>query len=153
MAAESGMLCVTRRNSTSTLPMRIFSRQMIFIQTFLHHRHGEARAVTRREVEGRQQVLRRADVIEVSVRKEDCFDAVLSSFQAGNVRNQVVDSQHILVRELESQVDDVDVLIHFYDEAVAADLFKTTERVDPEILFLATRSSDRPMLWLARRGI
>ena len=40
---------------------------MLLFQTLLHERHGELRAVARREVQRREEVLCRADVVEVPV--------------------------------------------------------------------------------------
>ena len=77
-------------------------------------------------------MLNGTDVIQVRVRKEDGLDAILATAQTRCVRDQVVDAEHVLVRKLKSQVDDVDIAIDFDDEAVAADLFEPAEWVDAQ---------------------
>jgi hypothetical protein len=111
-----------------------FGREMILLQALFHHGHGEPGAVARRVMEGREQVLRRADVVEVPVREEHRFDLALSPAQTRDIGDEVVDAEHVLVRELQSQVDDVDVFLHLDDEAVASHLLEAAERVDAQLL-------------------
>jgi hypothetical protein len=70
------------------------------------------------------------DVVQVTVCEDHCLDAVFSTTKSGHVRNEVVDTRHILLRELESEIDNIEVAIDIDDEAVATNLFKSAERVE-----------------------
>jgi len=75
-------------------------------------------------------MLRRPDVIEVSVRKEHAADKLLLSFEERDIGNEVIDAEHSLFRELEPEVDDEEIFIHLYNHAVSSDFFESPEGDD-----------------------
>ena|SRR3989344_7408668 len=81
-----------------------------------------------------------ANMVEVSMGEEHSPDAVFTSPQAGHIGDEVIDPQHIFIRELKANVDNEDVLIHFDDEAVAADLFESPEGVETQTAAVAARN-------------
>src|SRR3989344_4676936 len=135
MPAESGILCVTRNHSTSTLPSLILlpystvwsdACDVIFASSRRFNKaHRELCAVAGREMQFRKQMLRRPDVIEVSVRKEHAADKLLLSFEERDIGNEVIDAEHSLFRELEPEVDDEEIFIHLYNHAVSSDFFES----------------------------
>ena len=66
------------------------------------------------------------------VREDDAAHLLLVLLQIGDVGDDEIDAQHLLVREHEARVDDDDVVALFEREHVLADLADTTERDDPQ---------------------
>jgi hypothetical protein len=104
-------------------------------------------------MKGREKMLSGPDVIEVPVREEDRLDPVLAALEAREIRDEVIDPKHVFLRELKSEVDQVDIVINLDDETVSTDLLKTAERIDAQARAFAFRLSRGALLggW-ARRG-
>jgi hypothetical protein len=64
--------------------------------------------------------------------EDDRFDAILFATKARKIRNEIVDTRHILLRKLEAKIDDVQVAIDIDDETVAAHFLKSSERIELE---------------------
>jgi hypothetical protein len=75
------------------------------IEPFPHKSHRELRSEARGKLELREEVLRRPDVIEVTVREEDAFDKFFLSLEEGDIGNEIINPEHILFRELETEID------------------------------------------------
>ncbi len=89
------------------------------------------------------------NVVQVTVSEEHCFDAIFATLEARHVGDQVIDTHHVFVWELKTEVDDVNVAIYFYNEAVAANLLESTEWIHAKVLW---SSSSRILLcWLRAR--
>jgi hypothetical protein len=68
----------------------------------------------------------------VTVGEEHSFNFVLPALKANDIRDQVVDAEHFVIGELEPKVDNENIAVYFYTEAVAADLFKSAKRIQLE---------------------
>ena len=93
-----------------------------------------------RPVDGRGNLLhhigQRADVILMSVRQDDCLDLVPVFDQIGNIRNNEVDAEHILLREHEPGVHNENLIIHTDGSHVLSDFAKTAKRYDLYLLHI-----------------
>ena len=70
------------------------------------------------------------DMILVPVRENNRFHLVPVFDQIGNIRNDKVDAEHVLLREHEPGVDHKNLIIHADGSHVLSDLAKTAERYD-----------------------
>ncbi len=122
-----------------------FADQMVLFQTLLHERHGELRAKARRELKRGQQMLRGSDMVQVSVREEHGFDPIFATFEGRDVRDQIVDAEHVFIGELKSQVDDEDVAVALEDEAVATNLLESAKWIEPEVAAAALEDGFSPL--------
>ena len=86
------------------------------------------RRAVHRNVEARQYVRQRADVVLVTVRQHDAADARRTLEQPRDVGNDQVDTEHLLLGEHKPGVDDHDVVAARDGEHVAADLPETAKR-------------------------
>ena len=78
----------------------------------------------------RDEVRQRADVVLVAVGDEDAPDAVAVVAEVLDVGDDEVDAEHVVRWELETEVDEDDVVFALDDEAVLADLADPAERQD-----------------------
>ena len=83
-----------------------------------------------REVEVADEVGKGADVVLVAVGDEHALDAVAVIAEVLDVRDDEIDSQHVVRWELEAEVDENDVVFALDDEAILADLANPAERQD-----------------------
>jgi hypothetical protein len=90
-------------------------------------------------MECRKEMLHCTDVIKVPVREDQRFDAPLSAAERRRVRDEVIDARHVLLRELEAEIDDIEIAVDIDDEAVTTHLFEASEGVDPESFTAALR--------------
>src|SRR6187397_1607605 len=72
----------------------------------------------------------RADVVLVRMGDEECLDVGAAILEVGDVGDDEVDAEHLLVREHESAVDHDDVVAVLEDVHVLADLPHPAERDD-----------------------
>jgi hypothetical protein len=112
------------------------------IQALSYKGHGEFRPKHRWEVELGEQMLHCADVIQVSVGEEECLDTILLTFERRNIRYEVVDAEHLLIGELQPEIDEEKIAVAIDDEAIAANLLKSAEWVE------AKTSPPWEWLWL-----
>ena len=138
---------------------------MLLVEALSHKCLRQLGAIARRKLELWQKVLHGPDVVEVPVREDDCLDAILAAAKGREIGDQVIDAEHVFVRELKSQIDDVQVAVDVDDEAVASDLLESSERIETEIfsggeicgdrrrfgLWTAT-AAESGMLWVTRRN-
>ena len=126
-----------------------FTGEALFIQALPCHGHGEFRSIALGEMERRQKVLNSTYMIQVAVGEENRFDAVLFPLEGRDVRHEVIYSQHIFVREFQTEINHVDVSVDFNARAVAADLFKAAEGVNSQSSLAWSLHSY--LLWLYTR--
>src|SRR5699024_4959916 len=62
-----------------------------------------------------------ADMIFMTVRDDQCTDALLVLFQISVVRNDVVDAELFIIREFDPRIDDDDLILIFNAVCVLAD--------------------------------
>ena len=110
---------------------------------------GERRGVDRHAREVRQDVRQAADVVLVGVGDQERLDVGLALAQVGDVGDDEVDAEHLLVGEHQPAVDDDDVVAVLDDVHVLADLPHPAERDDPERRVAGVAASVR----LSRCGI
>ena len=84
-------------------------------------------------IDGAENVGNRADVILVSVRKQDPADAVLVCLQVGDIGNDQVNARHIVIGKAETAVNDDQIIVVFDDGHVFADLAQPSERNDADL--------------------
>jgi hypothetical protein len=94
---------------------------------------GEAGGPDRREVQLRQDVGQRADVVLVPVGNDDAPDAVELVPQVGHVGDHEVDAEHLVLGEHHAGVDGDDVVAGLDHHHVAADLAEAAERDAAEV--------------------
>ena len=78
-----------------------------------------------------QHVRQPADVVLVRVRDQERLDLVAPLLEVGDVADDQVDAEHLLVREGQAAVDDDDVVAVLEDGHVPADLADAAEGHDP----------------------
>ena len=93
---------------------------------------GEGRGVDGHAREVRQDVRQPADVVLVGVGDQERPDVGLALAEVGDVGDDEVDAEHLLVGEHQAAVDDDDVVAVLDDVHVLADLPHPAERDDPE---------------------
>ena len=77
-----------------------------------------------------QDVRQRAGMILMAMRQHDGRDLVLVLEQIGDIRDDEIDAEHIVIREHEPRVDHEDLVIHLDDGHVLADFSEPAERDD-----------------------
>jgi hypothetical protein len=75
-----------------------------------------------------EEMLDSPNVIEVSVREEDSPNELLLAFEKRNIGDEVIDPEHILFGELESEIDNEEVGSDLHDHAVSAYFLKPSKR-------------------------
>ena len=76
------------------------------------------------------------DMILVPVRQNNRLDLIPVLDQIGNIRNDEVDAEHILLREHEPGVHNENLIIHADGSHVLSDLAKTAKRYDLYLLHI-----------------
>jgi hypothetical protein len=79
----------------------------------------------------REDVLHGPDVIEMAVGEEDGFDITFASMKTREIGDQIVDTEHIFIGELQTDVDDIEIAVDLDNEAVPSYLFESPERENP----------------------
>ena len=97
-----------------------------------------------------QDVRQRADVVLVGVGDEERLDVGAALLEVGDVGDDEVDAEHLLVGEHQSAVDDDDLVAVLEDVHVLADLAHPAERDDAERLVVVGWGHRCP--WHVRRG-
>jgi len=105
---------------------------VFFFKTPSYKSHGELCAITWRKMEGREQVLYCSNMVHVAMSKKHSLDTPLSSPQRRDIRNEVVDTKHILIGKLQAEIDEDNVSVYLDSAAVPSHLFKTAKGVKTE---------------------
>jgi hypothetical protein len=101
--------------------------------TLLDHDRGEQAGVEGRVSNAVNDVRDTTDVVEVSVRNEESTDFIAAFFKIASVRQNVVDTRSIIFAELETTVDDYDVITVLNRCHVAADFLHASKRDNADI--------------------
>src|SRR5262249_50204092 len=84
-----------------------FFEQAVLPKLVLHQSHGEAAAINR-NVQIRQDEWKRADVVFVTVRQQDCPDFTFIFETQSDIGNEDVDAQQLFVGEHHAGIDNND---------------------------------------------
>ena len=106
--------------------------ELVLLDLVAEQAAGERRGVDRARPGTRQDVRQAADVVLVGVGDEERLDVGLALLQVGDVGDDEVDPEHLLVGEHQAAVDDDDVVAVLEHVHVLADLADPAERDDPE---------------------
>src|SRR3989344_2647871 len=123
-----------------------------FLLTLLDHLPGKLASVDHRIPDAIHDVGDAADVVEVTVRDEEAADPVAILFEITGIRKDVIDARRLVFLELETGIEDVDVVADFDDRHVAADLLDASERDDTYGVLRHVRDLHVRFLALARRS-
>ncbi len=104
-------------------------REVVLVQATTRDLERVRRA-PHRQLELREQVRQRADVIFVAVRQEDAVHAITLFDQPAEIRMPNVDA-HVVVGEGGAAIDDHDAVLLLERKAVHADLPQASEGDDP----------------------
>jgi hypothetical protein len=78
-------------------------------------------------------MLHRSDVIQMAMREEDAANGVFLPSKVGDVRHEVVNPEHVLLGELEPEINEVTVGLDLNEQAVPPNLLESPEGDDPEL--------------------
>ena len=106
--------------------------ELVLLDLVAEEAAGQGAGVDRHARELREHVGQGADVVLVGVGDEERLDLGAVLLEVGDVGDDEVDAEHLLVREHESAVDDDDVVAVLEDVHVLADLPHPAERDDAE---------------------
>jgi len=106
--------------------------ELVFLDLVAQEPAREDRRVDRHARELREHVRQRADVILVGMGDEERTDVGAALLEVGDVGDDEVDAEHLLVGEHQAAVDDDDVVPVLEDVHVLADLPYPAERDDAE---------------------
>ena len=106
--------------------------ELVLLDLAAEETAGEGRGVDRDARELRQHVGQAADVVLVGVGDQERPDVGLALLEVGDVGNDEVDPEHLLVGEHQPAVDHDDVVAVLEHVHVLADLADAAERDDPE---------------------
>ena len=106
--------------------------ELVLLDLVAEEAAGQRAGVDRHARELGQHVRQRADVVLVGVGDEERPDLVAVLLEIGDVGDDEVDAEHLLVGEHEAAVDDDDVVAVLEDVHVLADLPHPAERDDAE---------------------
>src|SRR3989344_2934561 len=101
-----------------------------FLLALLYHLSGQFTRVDERVPDAIDDVRYAADMIKVSVRDEKPAYLVASLFEVAGVRQNVIDARGFVFLELESCVEDEDIVADLDRGHVAADLFDAAQGDD-----------------------
>ena len=108
--------------------------ELVLLDLVAEQAAGERGGVDRHARELGQHVRQRADVVLVGMGDEERLDLGAAFLEIGDVGDDEVDAEHLLVGEHQPAVDDDDVVAVFEDVHVLADLAHPAERDDAERL-------------------
>ncbi len=106
--------------------------ELVLLDLVAQQAAGEGAGVDRHAREFREHVRQGADVVLVGVGDEERLDVGAALLEVGDVGDDEVDAEHLLVGEHEPAVDDDDVVAELEDVHVLADLAHPAERDDAE---------------------
>ena len=106
--------------------------ELVLLDLVAEQAAGEGRGVDRHARELGQDVRQGADVVLVGVGDQEGLDVGLALLEIGDVGDDEVDPEHLLVGEHQAAVDDDDVVAVLEHVHVLADLADPAERDDPE---------------------
>ncbi len=109
--------------------MQVARVHAVLFQAALQNAQRQARAIDR-HVDLLQHIRQRADVILMAMREHDGLDLVFVLQQIGNIRNNEVDAQHIVLWEHQTRIDDEDFLVATDYRHVLADFPQTAQGDD-----------------------
>ena len=109
--------------------MQVARVHAVLFQAALQNAQRQARAIDR-HVDLLQHIRQRADVILMTMREHDGLDLVFVLQQIGNIRNNEVDAQHIVLWEHQTRIDDEDFLVATDYRHVLADFPQTAQGDD-----------------------
>ena len=115
-------------------------RELVLAQLGADQPERELRAIDRHLEQVAQNVRQSADVVLVRVGYEKAAHVFAALPEVGDVRNDEVDAEHLLVREHEPRIDDEDVVPDLEREHVLSDFTDATQGNDPQ---RGVRSSQR----------
>ena len=104
--------------------------ELVLLDLVAEQAAGERRGVDRHARELRQDVRQGADVVLVGVGDQERLDVGLALLEVGDVGDDEVDPEHLLVGEHQPAVDDDDVVAVLEHVHVLADLADAAERDD-----------------------
>ena len=104
--------------------------ELVLLDLVAEEAAGEGRGVDRHARELGQDVRQRADVVLVGVGDEEGLDLVLVLLEVGDVGDDEIDPEHLLVGEHQPAVDHDDVVAVLEHVHVLADLADAAERDD-----------------------
>ena len=108
--------------------------ELVLLDLVAQQAAGQGRGVDRHARELREHVRQGADVVLVGVGDEERLDVGAALLEIGDVGDDEVDAEHLLVGEHQSAVDDDDLVAVLEDVHVLADLAHPAERDDAERL-------------------
>ena len=142
MPIASGIEWPTRNGTTWNGPMSISSPglerdervvvELVLLDLVAEEAAGQRAGIDRHARELGQDVRQRADVVLVGVGDEERPDLGAVLLEVGDVGDDEVDAEHLLVGEHEAAVDDDDVVAVLEHVHVLADLAHPAERDDAE---------------------
>ena len=125
--------------------------ELVLLDLVAEQAAGEGGGVDRHARELRQHVRQRADVVLVGMGDEERLDVGAAFLEVGDVGDDEVDPEHLLVGEHQAAVDDDDLVAVLEDVHVLADLAHPAERDDAERLVVG-RWHRCPWWVVSRRG-
>ena len=108
--------------------------ELVLLDLVAEQAAGQGRGVDRHARELGQDVRQRADVVLVGVGDEERLDVGAALLEVGDVGDDEVDAEHLLVGEHQAAVDDDDLVAVLEHVHVLADLPHPAERDDAERL-------------------
>ena len=108
--------------------------ELVLLDLVAEQAAGERRGVDRHARELGQDVRQGADVVLVGMGDQERLDVGAALLEVGDVGDDEVDPEHLLVGEHEAAVDDDDLVAVLEDVHVLADLPHPAERDDAERL-------------------
>ena len=125
--------------------------ELVLLDLVAEEAARERRGVDRHARELGQHVRQRADVVLMGMGDDERLDVGAAFLEIGDVGDDEVDAEHLLVGEHQPAIDDDDLVAVFEDVHVLADLPHPAERDDPEWLVVG-RGHSRPWLvWGQKR--
>ena len=124
--------------------------ELVLLDLVAEQAARQGRGVDRHARELGQHVRQRADVVLVGVGDEERLDVGAALLEVGDVGDDEVDAEHLLVGEHQAAVDDDDLVAVFEDVHVLADLAHPAERDDSERLVVVGWGHRCP--WLSEEG-
>ena len=106
--------------------------ELVLLDLVAEQAAGQGRGVDRHARELGEDVRQPADVVLVGVGDQERLDLGAALLEVGDVGDDEVDAEHLLVREHQPAVDDHDLVAVLEDVHVLADLAHPAERDDAE---------------------
>ena len=128
--------------------------ELVLLDLVAEQAPGEGGRIDRHARELGQDVRQAADVVLVGVGDEEGAELGAVLLEIGDVGDDEVDAEHLLVREHEPTVDDDDVVAVLEEVHVLADLAHPAERDDAERAGFVSHGFGCPLrVWSEDRGL